>query len=712
MALGGPGCGKEAPRPNVLIITVDTVRADHVGCYGFGLAHTPAMDRLAAEGVRCSDAATAAPITLPAHSSILTGLYPPAHGVRDNGNYALGPEAVTLAERLSTAGYRTGAFVSAAVLARRYGLDQGFGVYDDDLWSEDEPELFMIRERPAGRTVDHVLTWLANWRAQEHAPPFFLWVHLFDAHQPYRSPSTDLALLVPTPYDAAIAEADRGIGRLLAWLGDAGALDGTLVVLTADHGESLGEHGEATHGVFIYDATIRVPLIWRFPGVLPAGATYAGPVRHIDIVPTVLGMLGLPGAESTQGTDLTGALQGRVAPPDLVQYSEARLAEEGFGMAPLFGVRHDGFKWIRAPRPELYDLRHDPRELANLLPAQASPATKLETRLEAILAESGARALTARTRTIDRETEEMLRALGYLTSPEDRAGMGGRDPKDGMALYAKLQAARQLAQAGEWDRCRALLADVLREAPENVTARNVLAFVAVRQGDHDEAERQYLASLAEQPRQHRVLGALGVLAIRRGDFDVAEARFRQALELAPTFVEAMSNLGWIEATRGHPAGAQEWYEKAIAIDPTYPHVYRRLADLFYDQRDWPDALDYYRRVLAVVPAYFEVLIQAGNAARFLEDRAGARAYYEQAARARPDSWIPAYNLACLSALDEDAVGAFARLHQAIDLGFAAPGFLQQNEDFAALRARPEWREIVAQVEEAARRISQRGAPGA
>jgi choline-sulfatase len=507
------GC-RRAERPNVLIVTVDTLRADHVGCYGFGLAQTPAIDALAREGVSCTDAASSAPITLPAHCSIMTGLYPPAHGVRDNGNYALGPEAVTLAERLTAAGYRTGAFVSAAVLARRYGLDQGFATYDDDLWSEDEPELFMIRDRPAERTADRTLAWLEDWRAHGQGQPFFLWMHLFDPHQPYEVRALDLAALAPTPYDAEIAQADRGVGRVVDWLRQAGVLDDTLVVFTADHGESLGEHGEPTHGIFIYDATIHVPLVWRLPRVLPAGTAYRAPVRHIDIVPTVLAIVGVPAGGPMQGVDLLSAFQGRTAPPDLAQYAEARLAEQGFGMAPLAGLRHGGWKWIRAPHPELYDLRADRGERTNLYPANTDDARPLEAELDAVLAASERLALPAPTRQIDAETEEMLRALGYLAPPEQRAEMADMDPKDGMAIYASIQDARNEAQSGQWDRVQALLAPVIAMAPENVTARNILALAAVRRGDLDEAERQYRASLGYQPRQHRVYGALGGIAMQ------------------------------------------------------------------------------------------------------------------------------------------------------------------------------------------------------
>ena len=703
-------CGGRA-HPNVLVVTVDTLRADRLGCYGFGLAQTPAVDRLAEEGVRCTDATTSAPITLPAHSSIMTGLYPPAHGVRDNGNYALPPEATTLAERLQAEGYRTGAFVSAAVLTRRYGLDQGFEVYDDDLWPEDEPELFMIRERPASRTADRVLAWLGDWRTHARRQPFFLWVHFFDPHQPVTLHSVDLAAMAPTPYDAEIAESDRGVGRLLDWLRHQGVLDDTLVVFTADHGESLEEHGEPTHGIFIYDATIRVPLVWRLPGVFPASTTYAGPVRHIDIVPTVLGVLGFPGGDATQGRDLLPALQGRTPAVDLAQYAEARLAEEGFGMAPLFGVRHDGRKWIQAPRPELYDLRRDPRELTNLYPENPAAARPLEAELEAVTADSARRALTAPTRQIDRETEEMLRALGYLAPPEQRAEMAGRDPKDGMALYAKLQEARQLVQLERWERAEALLGEVIAAAPENVTARNLLAFGAVKRGDHADAERQYLASLEQQPRQHRVHGALGALALRRDDTDEAERRFRQALEIAPTFVEAMSNLGFLEAARGNDAGAQAWYERAIAIDPTYPHVHRRLADLFYDRRDYTRALEYYRKVLVALPQLFEVLVQAGNAARFLDDEKTAADYYAEAGLVRPDSWIPPYNLACLRALRGDPQAALTLLGDAADRGFDVPALLDENDDFDTIRAAPQWAELVARAQTtAASRLSLRSVP--
>ncbi|MBM3290756.1 MAG: sulfatase, partial [Candidatus Hydrogenedentes bacterium] len=238
---GTPTVHAQAPRPNVVLITLDTCRADRLGCYGYGLARTPAIDALAREGVRCTNAVSVAPITLVAHASMMTGLLPPAHGVRDNGAYTLANEYRTLAEVLKDNGYATAAFVSAVVLGRRYNLSQGFDVYDDDLWAEDEPKLFMIRDRPAPRTAERAVRWL-HMRAGKSDAPFFLWVHFFDPHQPYESRYRDRHLL-PTPYDAEIAQADEGVHAIVNALRAANALESTLVVVTADHGEGLGEHG-------------------------------------------------------------------------------------------------------------------------------------------------------------------------------------------------------------------------------------------------------------------------------------------------------------------------------------------------------------------------------------------------------------------------------------------------------------------------------------
>ncbi|MGH9419712.1 MAG: sulfatase-like hydrolase/transferase, partial [Thermoanaerobaculia bacterium] len=473
-----------ARHPNVLIITIDTTRADRLGCYGFSLAHTAAIDQIASEGVRFSDAIGSAPITMPAHSSIFTGLYPTAHGVRDNGAYALGSDAMTLAERLRDAGYTTHAFVSALVLNRRYGLNQGFETYDDDLWAEDDPKLFMIRERQAPKTADRFLTWFNGWN-QDRKKPFFTWIHFFDPHQPYKASPADRAVSV-SPYDAEIMGVDRQIGRIVETLRNRGVLDDTLLIVTADHGESLGEHGEQTHAIFVYDATVHVPLIMRFPKMLTP-STYTAPVRSVDITPTVLNVLGLPPNKAADGQSLLDALQGKKNPPQLAQYSESLLSEVGFGMAPLFAVRDDGYKFIRAPRPELYDLRADPHELNNLYSTQPRVAARLNNELTSIMNESQRHAVKASASPMTRETEESLQALGYLAPHGERTGMQGMDPKDGLPIHNKLEDARHWAQRGEWQRAEPLVLEVLAATPRNVSALNVLGLIGVKEGDGDKA---------------------------------------------------------------------------------------------------------------------------------------------------------------------------------------------------------------------------------
>jgi choline-sulfatase len=682
------GCGRR--HLNVLLVTLDTTRADHLGCYGFPLARTPRLDALAKEGVRCSNAISAAPITLPSHSTIMTGLYPPAHGVRDNGTYALGDDAVTLAERLKRAGYRTQAFVSALVLNRRYNLIQGFDGYDDDLWSEDQPKLFMIRSRPGEKTAERAAAWLSGW-AKEAKPesrrPFFLWMHLFDAHQPYRVTAAE-KVLFPSTYDAEIGVLDGAVGQVLDQLKRLEVLDDTLVIVTADHGESLGEHGEKTHAVFIYDATVRVPLLLRCPRLLPQGRVYDGPVRSVDLVPTILAALKLPGGKETQGTDLLPAFRGDVPPPDLPQYSESLLSEVGFGMAPLFGIRHGGFKWIRAPKPEVYNLRRDPKELRNLHPAEARRGAALDRELTAILDDSRRRGLAPQKSPMDKETMESLQALGYLAPRTSREAMSGIDPKDGMALYTKLEDARHFAQRSQWEKSERLLKELLSSTPGNVTAVNILAMVQMRQGDFAAARNDYLRSLSLDPQQARVHAMLGTLSLLDNDLDGAERSYRQALAITPSFVEAICNLGMVAALRGNQQKAEEWYRKAIAADPGFPRVYRRVADLYYERGEFGKALANYRKTLAAEPDDFEAIVQAGNSARHAGDAKTAADFFARAAKLRPDSWIPIYNQACLAAVQGDAAKSLGLLQGLRDKRFPRVDLLEKDADLVSVRRLP------------------------
>jgi arylsulfatase A-like enzyme/Flp pilus assembly protein TadD len=683
-------------KPNVLLITVDTLRADRVGCYGFHLARTPNMDQLAAEGVRFHDAVASAPITMPSHSTIMTGLHPPAHGVRDNGTFSLDDGVVTLAERFKEAGYETQAFVSAIVLSRRYNLDQGFDGYDDDLWAEDAPKMFMIRDRPARKTADRFLEWYGAWRAGKDRPPFMAWVHLFDPHQPYEPPGWATAL-TPSGYDAEIAAADHALGRIFEALREDGVLDDTLVVLTADHGESLGEHREKTHAIFIYEATVRVPLIIRYPGMFPKNRIYEGPVRSVDIAPTILAAARLPGGKETQGVNLLPLVRGGQQPPDLPQYSESLLAELGFGMAPLYGVRLGGYKWIRAPRPEVYDLKNDPRELTNIYKTEQVRAQELDQVLEGILDESSHWNFASVSNPMDQESMENLMALGYLAKPADRAGVKGMDPKDGIVIYTRLEEARHLAQAGRWAESEAGLREILAEIPGHISARNTLALALIKQGRPAEAREEYIKSLSYDPEQNRNYALLGNLALAEKDLDGAEKYLREAVRITPRFVEAWTHLALIEILRGREEAGQALLTKAASMDPSHPNVYRRISNYLYQERDYARALPYFKKSLEQAPTDYNSLILGGNSALNLGQADLAGTWYEQAARVRPETWLPWYNLACVKAAGRDWPGALLLLGTALDKGFDDENLLATDKDLAGVRELPEYGEVLQGV---------------
>lgn len=685
------GCAPDRPR-HVLLVTLDTTRADHLGAYGYPLARTPAFDRLASEGVLALDATASAPVTMPSHASIHTGLYPPAHGVRDNGTFTLSSSANTLAERLGDAGWATAAFVSAIVLDSRYGLDQGFSVYDDNLAAEDAPKLFMIRDRPARRTAPRAVEWLRAQRSRAPDQPVFLWVHFFDAHHPWQAPTAD-RIASPTPYDAEIAAADSGLATLLATLDELGMASDTLVIVTADHGESLGEHGEKTHAIFVYDATIRVPLVLRAPGLLPAGQHYEAPLRHIDLFPTILAATGLPASPGVQGVDVLAALQGRASPPRLSQYAESLVPELGFGMAPLLSLRQDGWKWIRAPRPELYDLRADPGELHDLATTEPRRGSQLDGELEAVLDASAAVALAVETTAADAETVEALRALGYLGAPATRGAMAGLDPKDGLRYHEALEDARHAAQAGHWKETILLLEELLAALPTNVAGRNILALAYTRTGNLEAARDHYRRSVEDFPDQPRVLTALAGLELHRGDLQAAKALNERALVLAPATVEAMANLGLLAALEGDDATAQDWYERAVAVDAESSPVRRRFADLRFEQGRFAEALAMYREVVALASEDFDAWLQVGASARRVGDTEAAFAAYDRAAALRPDSWLPPFNAACLAARTGDLATAWRHLEAAAATGELPATLLQTDPDLEILRTDPRFPEL-------------------
>ncbi len=551
LLLGLSSCSKEEPPPNVLLITIDTLRADRLGCYGSPSGATPHLDRLAARGVRFDAAFTAVPITLPSHASILTGTYPTTHGVRLNGVHVLDGRLPTLGERLTPTGYASGAFVSAFVITRAFGLDRGFSVYDDGLGSE--------LERPAEETV----TAFQRWRATADAKPFFAWVHLFDPHLPRRAPD-EIAKRFEDPYDAEIAYADAQIGRLLAWLEKRGELERTLVIVTADHGEGLGEHGEEAHVFFIYDSTMRVPLILAGPG-LPTGRVLGnGVARTIDIAPTVLDLLGRSVPETMQGRSLAPAIRGEEELPSAA-YLESLAPRLVMGWSDLRGLRTASDKLIEAPRLELYDLREDPGELQN---RAASEKERVAALRRVLSIESGPDLASAVNESVEADLFDKLNRLGYLGSAQAPPA-SGHDPKDMIALLEPIQKVEATLRQGRSETTRALAQELEALLPLDPTNPTLLGYLGRLWSATGECDRglQLLRLASEAlPEDIELQIHLGDAARRCGKPEVALDAYRRASELPPADGRAWIRIARTLEGRGEKRPAIEALERAIEIN--------------------------------------------------------------------------------------------------------------------------------------------------
>jgi choline-sulfatase len=438
-SLVGPG---DADGYNLLLVTLDTVRADHLGCYGENdQAETPFLDSLCRNGVMFSDAVTSVPITLPSHTTIMTGLYPPNHGVRDNGTYRLAEERTTLAEDLRSHGYETAAFVGCFVLDARFGLNQGFDRYDFQVTRDGyRPGMVDFNERPASSVTDSVLSWLRERDRSSTTSPFFVWVHYFDAHLPYRSPLQALPRFSSRPYDAEITFADQQFGRLLAELKRERVLERTLIVVVADHGESLGEHGEPTHGMLLYRPTVRVPFIISCPTLFTGTHRVSDQVVGlVDIRPTVEELLGVPPGEDVDGLSLVGS----GVTPDRAIYVETEMPHDLAGWSPLYAIRSHERKYIQAPRPELYDVTADPAESHDLSASDPADARAMEQRLSIV---AGAMGGVGAERRLSDEERERLAALGYVQTGVAPSAGPLADPKDMMPVYNDALRAERLYQ--------------------------------------------------------------------------------------------------------------------------------------------------------------------------------------------------------------------------------------------------------------------------
>jgi arylsulfatase A-like enzyme/Tfp pilus assembly protein PilF len=616
--------GKSAARPNILLITLDTTRADHLGAYGYARAKTPNLDRLAASGVLFERAITAAPLTLPAHASLLTGRYPFRHGVRNNGSFTLADTTPTLATAFHAAGYRTAAFVSAFVLDRRYGLARGFEVYDDRL------EL----ERGAADTVKAAGDWLVA--ATSDPRPFFVWVHLYDPHDPYEPPPPFKAAFADSPYDGEIAYADQQIGELLGRLHASGR-DGSLVVAVAgDHGESLGEHGEATHGLFVYESAIRIPMTVGGAN-LPRGQRVSALVRGVDLAPTLLDAAALPPLADIDGRSLVPLARGTGAGPQDA-YSETYFPQLYMNWAPLRSLQDARWKFIDAPSPELYDVQNDAGERANLA---ANDPARTATFRRAVVAAAGGAERPAATARVDRETAEKLAALGYIgaaVAPADQADEASRpDPKAMIDVFNQLRDANTALQHRQFAAAAHAARGVLARDRDNAFATMILARADLEEGRYREAADGYRRYATLVPASADAHHWRAIALSRLGDVEQAIAEEDAAIGLDANDADAHELRGGLLASRGRTDAAVADLRAAVALAPDRAAFHVGLARVFLDTGKLADADAEIRRALALQPTNLDALAAQASLLVAQGQPDAARLAFERVLAARPDA---------------------------------------------------------------------------
>jgi len=651
--------GSRAPRPPIVLITIDTLRADRLGSYGSTRGLTPSLDAFAREATRFTAAVCQVSLTLPSHATILTGLHPAHHGVRTNDGFRLAPTPPTLAAALKSAGYATGAFIGGYPLRRSSGLSRGFDRYDDE---------FLASPGAIERSADAVLQSAEAWIDTNAAQPFFAWIHVFDPHSPYTPPPPFAAAHRDSPYDGEVAYTDAAIGRFLDHLRQRGLFAAATILIVADHGESLGEHGERTHGTFLYDATIRVPLLIKLSIATtdarrkPSRSTgvIATPVETADLAPTIAAVAGAT-LDRTDGQSLLPLIDGAQGDPDRAAYAESYYQNVLLGWSPLRAVRTAKWKLVEAPRSELYDLEHDPGELQNRLEERAALASGLQRALHAL--EAGDRAKGETPAAAASESAERLRSLGYASgSTMPTAASGAIDPKDRVAVWAAIEEGIDLtghdAASAEQKFTRALqldpgnglalkyLGDLRYRAGHLHDARDLyrraidagfrhadvsvnLAAIAERDGHLDEARDVLASAVRLNASDADAWNRLGLVEVRRNDLEAARRAFSQAIAAAADRAEPYYNLGVVERRAGNEAAAQARLQDAIARNPAYPEAHYELGTGFLLQHQPERALAAYRAALASRPDYAEALFGAARAELDLGKSAEARAHYER-----------------------------------------------------------------------------------
>ena len=653
---------KAPAKPNIILITIDTVRADRVGCYGAAGVSTPTLDSLARDGILFERAISQVPLTYPSHTAIMTGLYPFQTGAQDFTSSPLAPRFRTIAQELHEHGYATGAVVSSFALDHSWGLARGFDYYDDAF----SPEAYQKRdlglvERKAEESVTHALVWLRRTSKR----PFFLWLHLYDPHSPYDPPEPFRTQFASHLYDGEIAYADHELGRLLQWLKQARLYDSSLILMASDHGESLGDHGEKEHGFFVYNSTVHVPLILKPPkdsGYKPGRNSTM--VETTDVPATIEKFARLAGGIGGQPLPLSAENGASSAAP---AYSETFYPFNSFGWSPLHSLETERFHFIDAPVAELYDVLNDPQEKNNIAASQTATVAVLKDKLRAILDKAPREAANGGASDISPEALAKLRALGYVAyrSPVPQSALlaGLPDPKVKLDEFNAILQAQDAAHAGEFERARALLAAVREKDPQLYIVPFYLGEYASAERNWQVASDEFKECLQISPDFKEAMTGLARTLMFQGKSDEAEQWARKVLAIDPQSYQSWYVIGFINS-RQNPKLANDAYEKAIAIQPSFAPLQRDLGTLELQQQEFAKAashlqkavdlgsddpatlnslgiaysrtnraekaLEVYKKAAALNPNVAEIHLNLAAAYRRLRELKSAQAEYEKA----------------------------------------------------------------------------------
>ena len=666
---------------NVILITLDTTRADRLGCYGFKAIRTPVIDRMAELGLRYERCISQTPLTLPSHTTILTGTFPPFHGVRDNGGYIVPPELDTLAELFKAQGYSTAAFVAAYVLDSRWGLNQGFDHYFDnfDLSRFEKISLGSI-QRPANEVLDQALGWLANNKSGK----FFTWIHLYDPHTPYEPPPPFDQEYPGRPYLGEIAYTDSQLGRLWEFLEANSLLDSTFLALAGDHGESLGQHEETTHGFFVYQEAVHVPLIIVTPFRRLQGRTFPQPVVLADIMPTLLDMTGLPIPAEVQGRSLVPGFFRTDEGEDELAYSETYYPRYHFGWSELRAVQDRRFKLILAPELELYDLEQDPGEKQNLAPARTTAVQDMRKRAEALFVIYEQNAHELDFKKIDEDTREKLAALGYVgafTDPNKLKGKKLANPREKIGVFNRLTAARELGMSEDPQKGIEITQSIIASDPDiteayfnlgNIYFRirkfkeaisyfqqtldrkpddsfsviNIAnSYMALRQPA--EAEKFILDYLKKGLEDSQLFFQLGGIFLSQKKYDRAVSAYKECLLHNADSASAHNGLAVVHYHLDELDQAEAHIREALRLNPELSSIHFNLAQIQEKRNLVPEAEASYLRELEITPSHFKACYNLARLYRQAGDDAREEEYLNRAASISPDFPLPYLYLARL-----------------------------------------------------------------